>query len=119
MKLRYFALLLISITGFAVSAQQLQLYDNTNYKAIYVKQACDLIQNTPNLVLLDVQMPEMDGYEATALLRAEGYRGPIIALTAHAMAGDRERCISAGCDDFVPKPYSPRQLLAKIRQYLP
>ena len=57
MKLRYFALLLLSITGFAASAQQLQLYDNTNYKAIYFKQACDLIQNTPNLVLLDVRSP--------------------------------------------------------------
>jgi rhodanese-related sulfurtransferase len=57
MKFRYFALLLFSLSGFAAGAQQLQIYDNTNYKAIYFKQACDLIQNTPNLVILDVRSP--------------------------------------------------------------
>lgn len=57
MKLKSFALLLLSMGWFAAGAQQLQLYDNTNYKAIYFKQACELIQNTPNLVLLDVRSP--------------------------------------------------------------
>ncbi|MFI5163234.1 MAG: rhodanese-like domain-containing protein [Sphingobacteriales bacterium] len=57
MKPRYLALLLLSLMSFAASAQQLQIYDNTNYKAIYFKQACDLINNTPNLVILDVRSP--------------------------------------------------------------
>src|ERR1700752_2776617 len=57
MKFRYFALLLFSLIGFAAGAQQLQIYDNTNYKAIYFKEACDLIAKNPNLVILDVRSP--------------------------------------------------------------
>jgi two-component system, cell cycle response regulator DivK len=75
----------------------------------------------PDLILMDIQLPIMDGYEATRRIKADpAWQSiPIIAVTSYALSGDEEKARTAGCDDFVPKPYSPRQLLAKIRQYLP
>ncbi len=72
-------------------------------------------------ILMDGQMPQTDGFEATRMIRAlEGTRHtPIIALTASAMRGDRERCLAAGMDDYVPKPVSPEQLEAAIRRWVP
>ena len=68
-----------------------------------------------DLVLMDMQMPEMDGYEATRALRAAGWNGPIAALTAHAASGDRERCMEAGCDHHISKPVERDTLLATVR----
>jgi two-component system cell cycle response regulator DivK len=74
----------------------------------------------PDLILMDIQMPVLDGYEATRRIKADpGLRSiPIIAITSYALSGDEQKARAAGCDDYVPKPYSPRQLLAKIHQYL-
>lgn len=58
----------------------------------------------PNLVLMDIDMPEMDGCEATKRIRALGIKTPIVALTGHALSGDRTRCLAAGCNDHVAKP---------------
>jgi two-component system, cell cycle response regulator DivK len=80
-----------------------------------------IAKQRPDLILMDIQLPIMDGYSATRLIKTDpALRSiPIIALTSYALAGEEKKVRSAGCDDYVTKPFSPRQLLAKIRQYLP
>ena len=74
----------------------------------------------PDLILMDIQMPEMDGYEATRRIKADprGAEVPIIAVTSFALSGDETKAREAGCDDYVAKPYSPREMLAKVVEYV-
>jgi two-component system cell cycle response regulator DivK len=79
-----------------------------------------IAKQRPDLILMDVQMPIMDGYTATRRIKADpALRSiTIIAVTSYALNGEEKIARAAGCDDYVPKPFSPRQLLAKIRQCL-
>lgn len=105
----------------------LKLLEKAGYAADLVengRQALDLLRAEKyDLVLMDCQMPEMDGFAATQKIRAStelrsGRDVPIIALTANAMEGDRERCLAAGMDDYLPKPINARELLAMLQKWL-
>jgi CheY-like chemotaxis protein len=86
------------------------------------RQAIDLIRETPDLavVLMDIMMPEMDGYATMREIRrhAEFRTLPILALTAKAMKGDREKCLEAGASDYIAKPVNTEQLLSLLRVWL-
>ena len=99
----------LTLRGFAVSI------------AVDGLQAVTLApQEMPDLILMDISLPEMDGWEATRCIKAAPATRaiPVIALTAHAMAGDRERSLEAGCDDFDTKPVELDRLLGKINALL-
>src|SRR3990172_2073782 len=74
----------------------------------------------PDLILMDIQLPGLDGYEATRLIKANPAlrQIPIIVVTSYALSGDDVKAFEAGCDAYVTKPFNPRQLLAKVREYL-
>ena len=74
----------------------------------------------PDLILMDIQLPVLDGYEATRRIKAHPDLKsiPIIVVTSYALSGDEDKARLAGCDDYVAKPFSPRQLLAKIKEYV-
>jgi two-component system cell cycle response regulator DivK len=85
------------------------------------QQALEAIaKQWPDLILMDIQLPIIDGYTATRKIKADPALKsiPIIAVTSYALSGEEKKAREAGCDDYVPKPFSPRQLLAKIRQFL-
>jgi two-component system cell cycle response regulator DivK len=75
----------------------------------------------PDLILMDIQLPDIDGYEATRRIKSNPtlQRIPIIAVTSYALSGDDAKALAAGCDAYVAKPFSPRALLAKVREYVP
>ena len=71
------------------------------------------------MIFMDMQMPNVNGYEATKALRSEGVATPIVALTANVMKGDDIKCFAAGCDDFIGKPLDRQRMLDVIGKYLP
>jgi two-component system cell cycle response regulator DivK len=101
------------------------LLSNVGYEMVEAENGEDGISaamdHRPDLILMDIQLPVIDGYEATRRIKADPSLAgiPIIAVTSYALSGDEDKALAAGCDAYVPKPYSPRELLAKIREFLP
>jgi len=88
-------------------------------EAVNGKIGSDLaLERDFDLILMDMRMPVMDGYKATGRLRENGYKGPIMALTANTMSGDREVCLAVGCNDFLAKPVNIDELLKTVPKYL-
>jgi len=91
-------------------------------EAVNGEDGVELAQSErPDLILMDIQLPVIDGYEAMRRIRgnADLKSIPIIAVTSYALSGDEGKARVAGCDAYVAKPFSPRELLAKVRQFLP
>jgi two-component system cell cycle response regulator DivK len=102
-----------------------QLLSRTSYR---LREAVDgeagvaaALEAPPDLILMDVQLPKMSGLDATRVLRSDARTRhiPIIVITSFALSGDRERATEAGAAGYLAKPYSPRELLALVRQFLP
>jgi len=102
-----------------------QLLSRTSYQLIEAvdgETGVALAQEKrPQLVLMDVQLPKMSGHDATRILKQDPRTShiPVIVITSFALSGDRERAAAAGADSYLAKPYSPRELLALIRKFLP
>ncbi|HVE48111.1 MAG TPA: response regulator [Casimicrobiaceae bacterium] len=100
---------LLSAAGYAV----LEAHNGADAVAIAQREI-------PDLILMDIQLPGVDGHEATRRIKAIAplAKTPVIAVTSYALAGDEQKAAEAGCDAYVTKPFSPRALLAKVREFL-
>jgi two-component system cell cycle response regulator DivK len=100
------------------------LLSSAGYALIEAKTGAEGVsmakEHKPDLILMDIQLPIMDGYEATRRIKKEPelHAIPIIAVTSYALAGDEAKTRAAGCDAYIAKPFSPRQLLLKVRELL-
>ena len=101
------------------------LLGNAGYELLEAENGVEALtavaRQRPDLILMDIQLPVMDGYEATRRLKADPATKsiPIIVVTSYALSGDETKAREAGCDAYVTKPFSPRQLLGKVREFLP
>ncbi|MDO8863108.1 response regulator [Haliea sp. E1-2-M8] len=105
---RYLATFLLERSGFTVAS------------AVDGLSGINLAQTLmPDLILLDIQLPTMDGHAVARLLSSDAtlHRIPIVAVTSHAMAGDRERCLEAGCNGYIEKPINPDTFIEQISAY--
>ena len=102
-----------------------QLFSASSYRLIEAHDGEDGLavaqKELPSLILMDVQLPKMSGLDATRTLKADARTKdiPVIVITSFALSGDREKAAQAGATNYLAKPYSPRELLAIVRQYLP
>jgi two-component system, cell cycle response regulator DivK len=99
----------------------LQIRGYTTLEASDGKQGVDMARaKMPDLIFMDIQMPVMDGFEAINILKADPVTKsiPVIALTACAMQGDREKCMAAGCNEYMTKPLDTRAFVTKVKEYL-
>jgi two-component system, cell cycle response regulator DivK len=98
------------------------LLGNAGYQLIEAESGEDAVAaveaQRPDLILMDIQLPVMDGYEAARSIKSNQEAVPIIAVTSYALAGDEAKARAAGCNAYISKPFSPRALLAKVREYL-
>ena len=112
----------------AVSAVVRRVLQNMNLEVEIAEDgqaACEmahksLVEGRPyDLIFMDIQMPRLNGYDATRWLRQHGWKGPIVALTAHALVGDREKCVAAGCEDYIAKPFTTTGLQSILALFGP
>jgi two-component system cell cycle response regulator DivK len=102
-----------------------QLFSRTSYRLIEAQDGEAGVamaqQERPSLILMDVQLPKMSGLDATRALKADERTShiPVIVITSFALSGDREKAAEAGAASYLAKPYSPRELLTLVREYLP
>jgi two-component system, cell cycle response regulator DivK len=100
------------------------LLSNVGYELIEAADGVEGVamaeREQPDLILMDIQLPVVDGYQATQRIKSNpNLRAiPVIAVTSYALSGDEEKARAAGCDGYVTKPFSPRELLARVREFL-
>jgi CheY-like chemotaxis protein len=99
------------------------ILSNHNFDILHAwdgRQAVDMVRDNPNidLVLMDIKMPVMNGTEATREIKSFMPKLPVIALTAYALPGDREKVLASGCDDYIAKPISLQEFLDKVKRFL-
>ena len=100
------------------------LQDANGYETLQTKDGMEALEiareHRPDLILMDIQLPVLDGYEATRRIKCnpELENIPVIAVTSYALSGDEGKAKAAGCDAYVTKPFSPRQLLEKVQEFL-
>jgi two-component system cell cycle response regulator DivK len=100
------------------------LLENASYEVIEATTGAEGVvlaeAQVPDLILMDIQLPDIDGYEATRRIKSMPAlrHVPVIAVTSYALSGDDVKALSAGCDAYVTKPFSPRALLAKVKEHL-